>query len=70
MQVRDATVGPLSGTTDVSGCTMSTVSIATPSVSAAICAKIVLVPCPISVFDDSTRTRPSADASRATTEAR
>jgi hypothetical protein len=70
MHVRDATVGPLSGTIDVSGCAISTASTGTPSVSAAICAKIVLVPWPISVFDDSTRTRPSEAASSTTTEAR
>ena len=34
-----------------------------PSASAAICAKIVFVPWPISVLAASTRTRPSAAAS-------
>ena len=52
MQVRDATVGPLSATTDVSGCATSIVSYGMPSASATICACIVRVPCPISVLPD------------------
>ena len=52
MQVRDATVGPLSGTTPVSGCATSTSSYGMPSASATICACIVRVPWPISVLAD------------------
>ena len=59
MTVRLATVGPLLGTSAVSGTATSTFSYGRPSVSAAICAKTVLVPCPISVLAASTRTRPS-----------
>src|SRR5262249_5182340 len=50
MQVRDATVGPLSGTTPVSAAWTSMASYGTPSVSATICACIVRVPWPISVL--------------------
>ena len=50
MQVRDATVGPLSGTSPVSAAFTSTASYGTPSVSATICASIVRVPWPISVL--------------------
>ncbi len=50
MHVRDATVGPLSGTSPVSAAFTSTQSYGTPSVSATICACIVRVPCPISVL--------------------
>jgi len=39
MQVRLATVGPLSGTMEVSGLTTSTAPIGTPRASATICAK-------------------------------
>ena len=52
MQVRDATVGPLSGTSPVSAAFTSTSSYGTPSVSATICACIVRVPWPISVLRD------------------
>jgi hypothetical protein len=44
MHVRDATVGPLLGTSAVSGCTTSTSSGSIPSASAAIWQKIVFVP--------------------------
>ena len=70
MQVRDATVGPLSGTAAVSGWTTSTSSQSMPSASQAICAKMVFVPWPISVLAASTRMWPSAAASTLTTEAR
>ena len=70
MQVRDATVGPLFGTTAVSGCTTSIAPTSRPSASAAICEKIVLVPWPISVLAVSTRTRPSTVASTVTIDAR
>ena len=70
MHVRDATVGPLSGTAAVSGCATSTSSQSMPSASHAICAKIVFVPWPISVLAASTRMWPSAAASTLTTEAR
>ena len=52
MQVRDATVGPLSGTSPVSAAFTSMPSYGTPSVSATICACIVRVPWPISVLRD------------------
>ena len=57
--VRDATVGPLSGTIEVSCGAISTASIGTPRASAASCGKIVLVPCPISVEAVRMRRRPS-----------
>ena len=44
MQVREATVGPLSGTTPVSAAFTSMQSYGRPSVSATICACIVRVP--------------------------
>jgi hypothetical protein len=50
MQVREATVGPLSGTTPVSGCATSMSSGSIASASEAICEKTVLVPWPISVL--------------------
>ncbi len=65
MQVLDATVGPLSGTSPVSAAFTSTVSYGTPSVSATICASIVRVPWPISVLPTSTRTPASVSASEA-----
>ena len=68
MQVRDATVGPLSGTRAVSGCATSTVSYGTPSASATICASIVRVPCPISVLATRIRT-PAGVVSSAAREA-
>ena len=52
MHVRDATVGPLSGTSAVSASLTSIASYGTPSVSATICACIVRVPWPISVLAD------------------
>ena len=52
MHVREATVGPLFGTTDVSGWATSMSVQSMPSASAAICEKIVLVPWPISVLAD------------------
>ncbi len=70
VHVRDATVGPLLGTSRVSGVATSTSSQDTPSASAAICAKMVLVPWPISVLAASTRTRPSAVPSAPTIDAR
>ena len=53
--VRDATVGPESGTTEVDGVANSTRSIETQSASAAICRKTVSVPWPMSV--DAVRIR-------------
>ena len=52
MHVRDATVGPLSGTNAVSTSCTSIASNGTPSASATICACIVRVPWPISVLRD------------------
>ena len=52
MHVRDATVGPLSGTSPVSAALTSMRRTARPSVSATICACIVRVPWPISVLAD------------------
>ena len=49
MQVREATVGPLSGTRPVSGGAISTNSAGTPRASPTIWAKMVTVPWPISV---------------------
>ena len=66
--VREATVGPEFGTTDVSGLASSTSSTATPSASAAIIGKMVLVPWPISVAATSTRIAASAVSSTAATE--
>ncbi len=57
--VRDATVGPLSGTTEVSGTAISTASYGTPSSCETSCGKIVLVPWPISVEALRTRILPS-----------
>ena len=50
MHVRDATVGPLSGTNAVSASWTSIASNGTPSASATICACMVRVPWPISVL--------------------
>ena len=50
MQVREATVGPLSGTRAVSGSATSTRSSGQPSASATIWASVVRVPWPISVL--------------------
>ena len=68
--VREATVGPLFGTCAVSGCTILDLLAIQASASAAICAKIVFVPCPISVLPAKTRTLPSGVASSATSDAR
>lgn len=65
MQVRDATVGPLSGTTAVSTAAVSTASYGIPSASATICACIVRVPWPISVLLTSTRTPPAVSSTDA-----
>ena len=65
MHVRDATVGPLSATTDVSGCATSTLSYGMPSASATICACIVRVPWPISVLPTAMRTPVGVSSSRA-----
>ena len=59
MQVRLATVGPLFGTCFVSGVSTATRSIGTPSVSATIWPKSVVVPWPNSVEPESTRSPPS-----------
>ncbi len=69
MTVRDATVGPLSGTSRVSGTATSTSVSASPSRSATICANTVFVPWPMSVLAASTRTRPSGVSSSAAREA-
>ena len=61
--VRDATVGPLSGTRDVSCGATSTASLGTPSASATSCGRTVFAPWPISVDDVSTRIRPSVVSS-------
>jgi hypothetical protein len=68
MQVRDATVGPLSGTVDVSGRPVSTSSYGMPSESATICACMVRVPCPISALPTRMRT-PRSVVQRAAREA-
>ena len=65
MQVRDATVGPLSGTTAVSAAFTSMQSYGMPSVSATICASIVRVPWPISVLATRIRAPRSVSASDA-----
>ncbi len=68
--VREATVGPESGTNAVSCGAMSTDSKGTSSASATSCGKIVLVPCPISVEATRISIRPSAVSSTDATEAR
>jgi hypothetical protein len=65
MHVREATVGPLSGTSAVSAAFTSMQSYGTPSVSATICACIVRVPWPISVLDTRIRAPRAVKASRA-----
>ena len=66
--VRDATVGPLSGTIDVScGRHLDLVRRRCPSSAATSCGKIVLVPWPISVDAVRTRIRPSPVSSRLAT---
>jgi hypothetical protein len=66
MTVREATVGPESGTTFVDGTAKSTRSTPTPSPSAAIWRKTVSTPCPISVEAVRTRARPPGRRSTAT----
>ena len=70
MAVREATVGPLSGTSDVSTGAISTSPGSMPRASAAIIGKIVFVPWPISVLATSTRTTPSSPSSTPATLAR
>ena len=62
--VREATVGPESGTNAVSWGAISTSSTSMPSSAATSCGKIVLVPCPISVDAVRIRIRPSRVRSR------
>ena len=66
--VREATVGPESGTNAVSWGATSTSSTSIPSSAATSCGKIVLVPWPISVDAVRTRIRPSSVSSRLATE--
>ena len=68
--LREATVGPLLGTTEVSWRTTSTSSNGIPSRSATIWAKTVRIPWPISVWSERARTRPSAVSSTAAMLAR
>ena len=68
MQVREATVGPLSGTFAVSGVATRTRSSGRPSVSATICARVVRAPWPISVLATRMRT-PRGTSSSAAREA-
>ena len=70
IEVREATVGPLFGTISVSGAAMVTSLYSMPSVSAAICVRIVFVPWPNSVFDTRTRTLPSGVTSTPPSEFR
>ena len=56
MLVREATVGPLSGTAAVSGWATSTASSGSERVSATICASVVRAPWPISVLPTRMRT--------------
>ena len=63
MAVRDATVGPESGTIEVSCGAISTSSYSTPSASATSWGKIVFVPWPISVDAVRIRIRPSSVSS-------
>ena len=67
--VREATVGPRSGTIEVSCGAISTSPNSTPSVSATSCGKIVFVPWPISVEAVRMRMRPSSVSSRLATDA-
>jgi len=62
MQVRLATVGPLSGTSSVAGSGTRTSADDTPRAPAAICVKIVVAPWPMSVELASTSNVPSARA--------
>ena len=59
--VRLATVGPLSGTREVSASTRRTSSTGQPRASAVIWDKTVIMPWPISVVPTATVTLPSAD---------
>ena len=63
MTVREATVGPLLGTIDVSIGASSTSAGSRPSTSATIMGMTVLVPWPISVLAMSSRITPSAPSS-------
>ena len=67
--VRDATVGPESGTYAVSWGAISTASNGTPRASATSCGKIVFVPWPISVEATRMSMRPSAVSSSDATDA-
>ena len=58
--VRLATVGPLSGTREVSASMTRTSSSGQPRASAAICESTVIMPWPISVVPTATVTLPSA----------
>ena len=70
MTVREATVGPLFGTSFVSAGAISTLSYGNPSASAAIWQRTVFVPWPNSVLETSTLTLPSAHPSTPTTDPR
>jgi hypothetical protein len=70
MQVRLATVGPLSGTSSVDGIGTWTSVAATPSASAASCVKIVIAPWPMSVELARTAKPPSARAATVARPAR
>ena len=59
--VRLATVGPLSGTREVSASITRTASGGQPSASAAIWVSTVTMPCPISVVPTATVTLPSPE---------
>ena len=65
MVVRDATVGPLSGTRAVSARATSTASTGRPSTSATICAWTVRAPWPISVLAVRMRTPRRVSSSEA-----
>ena len=67
--VRDATVGPESGTNARVLGAISTASYGTPSSAATSCGKIVLVPCPISVEPVRMTIRPSPVSSSDATDA-
>ena len=68
IEVRDATVGPLLGTRAVSASATTTSSGVRPSRAAASAVKTVIVPCPISMFADSTSMRPSGRPATSTRE--
>jgi hypothetical protein len=65
MHVRDATVGPLSGTNAVSASCTSMASNGIPNASATICACMVLVPWPISVLATRMRAPRSVSSNEA-----